>query len=197
MTNTAPLTSHDFALAAKRLGTDVASIRAMYEVESSGRGFLPDGQVKINYEPHVMYRLLKTKYNKALADQYLQARPDLIALRPGHLVGQAREHDALDQAVGIDRECALQACSWGAPQIMGFHWKRLGFANVQAFVNRMYQGEAGQLDAFCLFIETDPKLHAALRGRDWAMVAALYNGAGYKANAYDRKLADAYKKYSR
>jgi hypothetical protein len=196
MTNTSPLTQLDYELAAARLGVEIASIKAMYSVESSGRGFLLDGQIKVNYEPHIMYRLLKAKYGSRRADDMMRENPDLIAKKAGHLVSQGQEHRDLDRATKIDRECALQSCSWGSPQIMGFHWQRLGFANVQAFVNRMFQGEAGQLDTFCRFIETDPSLHAALRARDWAMVASIYNGPGYARYGYDKKLADAYRKFS-
>lgn len=196
MSNTSPLSSTDFAHAARRLGVPVAAIQAMYEVESSGRGFLADGQIKVNYEPHIMYRMLKEKFGLKQADEFRAQYPDLVKKKSGHLVKQSMEHQALDAAVAIDRDSALQSASWGAPQIMGFHWKRLGFQNVQAFVNRMFQGEVGQLDTFCRFIETDRELHSALLRLDWRKVASIYNGPNYEAGGYHDKLAKAFRKYS-
>jgi hypothetical protein len=35
-----------------------------------------------------------------------------------------------------------------------------------------------------------------LRRHDWVNFARLYNGADYKRNKYDEKLAAAYKKYN-
>jgi len=35
-------------------------------------------------------------------------------------------------------------------------------------------------------------LTGALKSKDWAVFARRYNGPGYQANAYDKKLARAY-----
>jgi hypothetical protein len=91
---------------------------------------------------------------------------------------------------------AYQSCSWGQFQIMGYHWQRLGFADIDAFVSAMQSSEASQLAAFARFIETDPALLKALKARKWADFARLYNGPAYKANLYDTKLARAYERYS-
>lgn len=196
MSKPMPLTENDFQHAAVRLGVRVAAIKAVYAVESSGSGFLPDGRVKVNYEPHIMYRQLKKKFGEAYANGQLARHPDLVAKKPGHLVPQNLEHEALDRAVKeIDRECGLESASWGAPQIMGFHWKALGFATVQLFVNRMFQGEAGQLDVFCRFIEIDPRLHRAMKALDWKTFADIYNGPAHQG--YDAKISREYDRASR
>jgi len=36
----------------------------------------------------------------------------------------------------------------------------------------------------------------ALQNKDWAKFAQGYNGSGYKANRYDEKILNAYKKFS-
>ena len=48
----------------------------------------------------------------------------------------------------------------------------------------------------CHFISS-MHLDRALRNHKWAVLAAGYNGANFKINQYDTKLAAAYKKYSK
>ena len=86
--------------------------------------------------------------------------------------------------------------SWGAFQIMGFHWQRLGYASVQDFVAEMEAGENQQFEAFARFIETDPALLKALQGKRWATFAKLYNGPAYARNLYDVKLERAYQRHA-
>ena len=96
----------------------------------------------------------------------------------------------------IDDTAALESASWGAFQIMGFHWQRLGYASVQDFVTEMSAGESQQFDAFTRFIETDPALLKALKSRKWAEFAKLYNGPDYLRNLYDTKLQRAYERHA-
>ncbi len=79
---------------------------------------------------------------------------------------------------------------------MGFHWHRLGYASVQALVEDMSAGEPQQFAAFVRFIQTDPVLHKALKGRKWAEFAKLYNGPDYQRNMYDIKLQRAYERHA-
>ena len=60
----------------------------------------------------------------------------------------------------------------------------------------MSAGESQQFDAFVRFIETDPVLHKALKGRKWAEFAKLYNGPDYQRNLYDIKLQRAYERHA-
>jgi hypothetical protein len=98
-------------------------------------------------------------------------------------------------ALRIDADAAHESASWGAFQIMGYHWKRLGYSSVTAFVTRMQCGEADHLEAFVQFIATDPALLAALKAKKWAALAKGYNGADYARNLYDVKLGRAYERY--
>ena len=185
----ASLTEKDYQNAAARLGVPVAAFKAVATVESNGGGFLSDGRVKIQYEPHVMYRRLLQHYGKARADKELAAHHDLVATKAGSYQSLDKEDKDMDRAANIiDRQCALESASWGAFQIMGYHWQALGYSSLQAFVNAMYSGEEAQLDAFVRFILLTPALVDALRASDWAKVARLYNGPDYKKNNYDAKL---------
>jgi hypothetical protein len=184
----------DIDRAAEALGVAIAAVMAVNEVESLGRGFLPDGRPAILFERHVMHRLLADagRDADALAAQY----PNVVNAKRGGYAGGAAEHARLATACGIDLTCALQSASWGQYQIMGFHWQTCGYDGVEAFVEAMRGGEAAHLDAFVRFIAADPALHKALKGRKWAEFAKLYNGPAYRENLYDQRLARAYARYS-
>ena len=182
------LTTNQFVNAAKKLNVSAAAVQAFAAVESQGSGFLPNGTPKILFERHVMYQRLAKKFGAQVANERASAFPDLVNKNAGGYGPASSQHARLDLAAKIDRECALESASWGAFQIMGYHWKALGYASVQDFVNAMYSGEEAQLDAFVRFILLTPALVDALRASDWAKVARLYNGPDYKKNNYDAKL---------
>ena len=96
-------------------------------------------------------------------------------------------------ACGLDEDAALQATSWGAFQIMGFHWKTLGYASVQEMAATM-DTAGGQLDAFVRFVEADPVLVDALRRQDWHGFAGRYNGPG-QVDHYAGRIAQAYARH--
>ena len=120
----------------------------------------------------------------------------MVNPKAGGYIGGTAEHQRLAMARLIDDTAALESASWGAFQIMGYQWERLGYASVQAFVAAMSAGESQQFDAFTRFIETDPVLHKALKARKWAEFARLYNGPDYLRNLYDTKLQRAYERHA-
>ena len=181
------LTQKDFDRAAKALGVEAKAIKAIASVETKGDAFISPGVPRILYERHIMARLLK---QKGINTAGLPA--DLVNTTPGGYGKYSEQHAKLERAVEIDRDCALQSCSWGAFQIMGFNYKACGYATLQEFINAMYSSESAQLDAFVGFIKSNPALNTALRNKDWPTVAKLYNGPDYKINKYDSKLAEAY-----
>ena len=198
------LRNHDLINAAERLGVPLAAIYAVNEVESKGNGFLDNGKPVILFERHIMYRQLAKVRRvgddpaevKRHADDLAAANPALVNPKAGGYIGGTAEHQRLAMARLIDDTAALESASWGAFQIMGFHWQRLGYASVQDFVATMSAGESQQFDAFTRFIETDPVLHKALKARKWAEFARLYNGPDYLRNLYDTKLQRAYERHA-
>lgn len=183
------LTAADWKAAADALGVDVASVRAIAEVEVRGAATLPTGEPKILFERHYFRRLTGGKYNAS--------HPDLSGpYKAGTYGPSSRQHARLQAAAKLDREAALQSASWGMFQIMGENYKQAGYPTVQAFINDMYRGERGQLQAFVRFVRGNPIMLRALREKRWATFARLYNGPGYKANRYDIKLQEAYQKWS-
>ena len=90
----------------------------------------------------------------------------------------------------MDEGAAIQATSWGAFQVMGFHFKALGYASLQAMRVDM-DTEQGQLEAFVRFVRADPRLVDALKRHDWHAFAGVYNGPG-QIDVYAGRMADAY-----
>lgn len=186
------LTLTDYQAAAQASGLDVPAIRAVTDVEALGGGFLPDDRPKLLFERHIMYRQLTAALGISNAVPIALKNPDIVNRSPGGYAGGAAEWDRMARAIAIDRSSALQSASWGMFQLMGFHWQRLGFPNVQAFVNAMYESEAAQLAAFVRFIQLDSVMHRALQMHDWATFARRYNGPKFSQNRYDVKLARAF-----
>lgn len=184
----------DYQRAANTLGVTVPHIKAFAEVESNGDGFLPKGEVKILFERHVFYRQLVTNKGKSFADTVAKTDPDICNKTPGGYGKLSQQHPKLQRAVTIHRQSALESCSWGAFQVMGFHWKLLGYDSVQGLVNAAYT-EQGQLELVVRFLQLNPGIVTALRNNAWATVAKLYNGSNFSANSYDTKLHNAYIKF--
>ncbi|AEY69617.1 endolysin [Erwinia phage PEp14] len=189
------LTEQDFIAAAARLNAPLSAVKAVASVESAGNGFLSGGRPKVQFEPHVMYSELTKLFGKARAELELSRHRDLVARSAGSYQSLEKENADMDRAAQeIDRTAALQSASWGAFQIMGYHWKTCGYATLQEFINAQYTA-AGQLDSFVRFILADARLLNALRRKEWATFARIYNGPNYAKNRYDTKLADADKHF--
>lgn len=188
------LSDADLVAAAKQLGLPVSTVRAVNEVESRGLGFLPDGRPAILFERHVFWKRLETHGidPAPIAGKY----PKLVSKTPGGYQGGASEYIRLTAAELIHAEAAKEAASWGAYQIMGYHWKAMGYDSLADFVSRMETNEAEHLGAFVRYLlHVDPALVAALKARKFAAFAKGYNGPGYAANLYDVKLDRAAARY--
>lgn len=188
------LSDADLVRAADTLGVSLAAVRAVNEVESRGHGMLPEGKPAILFERHVFWRRLD--HHGLDAAGISEKWPQLVNQQRGGYQGGAAEYTRLAAASQIHPAAAMESCSWGAFQIMGYHWQALGYDSVEDFVERMHASEAEHLGAFVRFIANDPALLAALKGRKWAAFAKLYNGPSYAENLYDAKLAQAYAKYA-
>lgn len=187
---------NDLQAAAELLGVPLPSIKAVNAVESAGKGFQADGRPVILFERHVMYQRLAAAGADAagLAERF----PALINPKRGGYAGGASEHQRMGNAglVSQREDIAHESASWGAFQIMGYHWKALGYASICEFVTVMTASESSQLFAFVRFIEASEPLHKALKAKKWADFARLYNGPAYKANLYDVKLQRAFERFS-
>lgn len=186
----------------KRYQVDLAAVKAVNEVESSGKGFFIDGRPKILFEGHVFWRQLKARGIKP-EDFSDNTNHNVLykSFTRKHYLGGPREYERLEQAASISsdplfREAALASASWGSYQVMGFHAIRLGYPSVQQFVDEMYKHERNHLEVFGRYILKNGCL-VHLQAKNWAKFAECYNGSAYAVNKYDEKMAKAYLKYSK
>lgn len=184
------LLPEDFVDDAKLIGCEVAAVRAVADVESSGSGFCPDGFPKTLFEGHYFSRLTQGVYD----DKYPSiSYPKWTKQFYGKSWQEERER--LDQASKLNRVAALQSASWGAFQVMGANHAICGFTTVQAFVNTMCGSANQQLAVFTAFVMTNG-LADELQRKDWPAFARQYNGRRYAENGYHLKMAAAYARYA-
>lgn len=200
------ITEQNFFAAAKIIGCSISAIKAVYEVEAAGRGYLSDGRVKILFEGHRFWRQLKkagANPQKFIAKN-LQYKNVLYEFwDKTQYKGGAAEWDRMSQAIEIckglelDPILALASASHGSFQIMGENATLCGYANAHEMVAAYNaKGEAEQLDSFCRFVKAK-KLDDELRAKNWPAFAAGYNGTAYRLNKYDAKLDAAEKRFSK
>ena len=190
-TKAAAITPADIQAAADKLGVTPAHIRMVRAVESGGKSFDDKGRPVILYEPHVFHKRTGGEWSPSdFSYAAWGARP--------YPKGYDGRWAQMEQAAAHNEVAALESASWGLFQIMGYHWRALGYASVQEFAKAMTKSEAGHLDAMVRFIVANG-LTGALRKcktgepetcRDFARG---YNGGGYARNNYHAKLAAALK----
>lgn len=201
---TGSLAKDDIKDIAESVGLTYPIFAAFLEVESGGNGFSPTtGKLIIQFEPHVFDRYLtEFKIDHTITSRLSGGRRTYSITSMGEtftngVEGQTAEWSAFNVAFRINPTAAMLSTSIGLPQIMGFHFARIGFDTVDAMWDAFKTGERSQVAGLAKFIKTDSRLLRALKNKDWATVAKLYNGAGYKINKYDEKLKRAYERYLR
>lgn len=184
----------EIARAADETGLEAAALLAVAEVESGGRAFAEvDGRREplIRFEGHYFDRRLSGPERARARRLGLAApRAGVVANPPS----QEGRWALLRRAAAIDAAAAYESVSWGLGQVMGAHWRMLGFESVGALVEEARSGAAGQARLMANFIRKTG-LAAALEAHDWAAFACGYNGPLYARNAYDAKMAAAFGRY--
>jgi hypothetical protein len=170
-----PLSARAFIEAANDLGCDVAAIRAVWEVEAAGQGFLSDRSVVRRFEPHHM------------PGSSLTWRDSL------RMSGRER-NDAFMIAHTRSPMAALRATSWGGPQIMGFNAEAAGYRDAREMVAHMAAHEDQHLAAFVGLVQSW-RLATALRAHDWLTFARRWNGSG-QPEVYARRMEAAYRRHA-
>lgn len=168
------LTRQQITDIAKSIGLEYPEFAAFIAVESGGSGFV-NGKIVIQFEP---------AYFKKISKQHITI--------PNGVEGQAKEWEAFNKAFSIDPNAAMQSTSIGLMQIMGIHYGACGYKTVGAMWDAFKASEYNQVLGGAMFIKYNKPLYAALKEHIWAKVAYYYNGANYKVNNYDKKLAAAY-----
>lgn len=183
---------------AHKRNVEPAALLAVAEVESGGKplwNVKGESMPAMRFEGHYFYRLLKG--NKAKLAQAVKA--GLASPKVGG-VKNSNSYEAryamLARAKKIDLVAALSSCSWGLGQVMGSHWKKLGYPSVQALVAEASSGIDGQIEVMARYIDKFG-LVDELQAKGWASFAAQYNGPSYRINDYDNKMARAYARYTK
>jgi len=186
--DTSPLSDAAFDAAAKTLGCDVASIKAVAHVEAPRGGFIPDGRPELLFESHTFHIMTAGKYD--------ESHPGISTPSWVRNYGAGGEHqyDRLAEAISLDRAAALQSASWGKFQIMGMNYDPAGYHDVESFVQDMCESEAYQLDAFVCFLQ-NTGADKFLIAHDWSSFARSYNGPG-QVEFYAGQIAAAYGKFA-
>jgi hypothetical protein len=177
-----------YAAAATSLGVDVATIKAVADVETSGDAFDTLGRPRILFERHYFHRLTAGRFD--LTHSRVSAKS------AGGYGKFSAQYDKLEEAYALDADAALRSASWGRFQIMGDNFIAAGFPSPQGFVKAMTRSEEAQLQAFVSFVRNRTSMAEALRHKNWAAFAKAYNGPGYAKNQYDTKLASSYASFA-
>lgn len=170
-----------------RIGVGEDELHAFMEVEAAGSGFDSKKRPKMLFEPHVFYRNLKG----AERDAAVKAGLAYAKWKRNY---PADSYPRLLKAMEINETAALKAASWGLGQILGENYKAAGYDSPQDMVADFMEDEETHLNAMVSFLIVK-KIAADLKAHRWADVARKYNGAGYKANSYDTRMAAAYAKW--
>jgi hypothetical protein len=171
-----------------RIGVGEDEIHAVLDVEAAGSGFDAAGRPKMLPEPHVFYKRLQKRAPEKLAAAVGAGLAYRKWGEKPYDKGTNARYDRLRRMMEIDVVAALESCSWGLGQVMGYHWAMLGYDSPQSMVHAFMQDEDAHLKAMVDFIIAND-LDDELRRHDWAGFARGYNGPGYRKNRYDTKLA--------
>lgn len=184
-----PLTRDDLDAALDLIGAEEAALWAVLAVETSGSGFLPDRRPKILFERHYFHRLTAGRYDSDFPQISFKSAG-------GYGPAGAHQYARLELALTLDESAALQSASWGLGQIMGSHFEKLGYESPEAMVETFAISEGAHLKGIADFLLAEG-LDEALRQKDWATFARVYNGPSYAINRYDEKLSNFYDRFSK
>lgn len=176
------LTVSQIADVACEFGLPLSKVRAVIDVESGGIGFASDtGKIIIQFEPSWFKR--KSPYTPS--GKWSQ----------NGVERQSQEWIAFNNAFAKNPNAAMESTSIGLMQVMGFHYKLLGFKTVGEMWDYAKESEANQLRLGMRFIKSNAKMYKALKEGDYATFAYYYNGSQYRKFNYDTRLKAAEKKY--
>jgi hypothetical protein len=178
----------DYMRGAAELVAPPIHLMAVSAIESSGENFWQLGNKlvpPIRPEAHWFSKLTQHKYDKSHPHISRPSWTPSVAAKT-----RTEAWSQYDEMYELDPLAAIQATSWGPFQIMGFHYKMLGYERASDFVDAMDgPNDDGQMDTFVDFVKKDSRLLHAIRHGEWNVWEEVYNGGGY-GGAYARKIED-------
>lgn len=173
------INDNDYATTAKELGIEKEVLMAIASQESKHASFKAVKQATILFERHKMYRLLIKKGNtKASVDALSKKYPSIVNEDSGGH-NDMTSYEKLKIAKSIDYDCAIQSCSWGKFQVMGFHYANL-YSSPRELEKAMNMCELQQFKYFVLYLKKTNGMVNALKSKNWEEIATLYNGPKWK-----------------
>ena len=192
------LTEQDYLEVAKELGVEVATIKAVVDIEAgrAHQGFWTEGKPIINFDLSV-YQQAAKKHGVNLA-QARKTHPVIFARPDSKKYGsqQAGQQARLDAARQINSAAGIEGTFWGMFQLGGFNWKICGTDSPEHFVELMSRSERDQLELFATFVKNTGMIQS-LRDKNWSAFARRFNGNGYARKGYHTRLAAAYARHKK
>jgi uncharacterized protein YraI len=180
---------------------DVACALAVLCVESSGKGFEQNNSNRmiIRFENHKFWKF----WGKNNIPQYRQHfRYSSDKVWQGHEWrressaqwqvfhgSQLIEWQVFEFARQLDEDAAILSISMGAPQIMGFHFERIGYQSKVEMFDAFAGSIQGQING--LFDFFSPRMLQYLKDLAFEDFAGMYNGKGQK-KVYGNKIQKHY-----
>ena len=188
-----PMNSNELTQwAAEKLSIEQELIEALLLQESKKKAFYKSNPIILFERTHYTRRLASAGYDLSEVVRNYPATSDLISYEAMRKYGSySKQWERFINASAVDQNVAIESCSWGKFQIMGFHWLALGYNSPLEFKDAM-NSEEGQFMAFVEFMKNDGECADALRRRDWNTFKKLYNGTG--KNNYAAELAQNYRR---
>lgn len=178
---------------------ELAAVKAINEVECKGRGFLLDGRPKILFEGHVFWRQLEKR--NIIPSGYVSEETKNVMYKKWtrSYSGGAGEYDRMEKAVTISSDpqfkgAAYYSASWGAFQIMRYHFKSFGYSTIDEFISKMNEHEREHSGDFGRFLDVNHMIRQ-LQSKNLTSYARSNNGTAYATNKYDIKLKNAYERF--
>ena len=173
------INDNDYATTAKDLGVEKEVLMAIASQESKHASFKAVKQATILFERHKMYRLLIKKGNtKASVDALSKKYPSIVNEDSGGY-NDMTSYEKLKIAKSIDYSCAVQSCSWGKFQVMGFNYANL-YSSPRELEKAMNMCELQQFKYFVSYLKNTSGMVDALKNKNWERIAILYNGPNWK-----------------
>lgn len=148
-----------------------------------------------------MYRFLKAFKTKEELENLKNSSPDLV-----HNVGTYKDPNAIygtekeqfkkiDEAKKIDNDSAIKSCSWGKFQVMGKYYNYL-YESPAEMEEAMNMCEVQHFAYFKVYLKdvVGSAIITAMKNKNWAKIAELYNGPDYAVKKYHINMDKEYNK---
>lgn len=189
------LTNENYKWIAEKIHKDCEPemVIAFSRVECRREPFDKDGFPAILYERHVFFRNVKNRVNRTAWTKQYSTLCYPSGYGRGGYGSFASQRVKLSKAMSLDKEAAMEACSWGPFQELGENWEDYGFSSIGEFVDTMKNGLYGASDIFIRSIKHRGLVQPMVK-RQYTVLASKYNGAGYKEFHYDDQIQGEYTK---